>query len=77
MALTYSKHAMYRTICTICNGRVSGPHPRKMTEDASNVTTNPSIGLMMRFSCETSTWISSAINAVKITAIASSMCLLI
>ena len=76
MALTYSKHAMYRTMCTMCKGLGAEP-PRKMTEDTSNVRTNPSIGLMMRLSCDTSTWISRTMSAAKITAMASSMCLLI
>jgi hypothetical protein len=77
MALTYSKHAKYSTMCTMCNGLVSGPPPRQMTEDPSKVRTSPSIGLMMRLSCDASICTSSAISAVKITTIASSMRLLI
>ena len=77
MALTYNKQAMKRTMCSMCRGLVSGPRPRKIKEDPSNVTTNPSIGLMIRLSCDTSTRISSVIRAVKITTTMSIMCLLI
>ena len=77
MALTYNKHAMYSTMWTMCRGLVSGSHPRTTREDPSNVTTNASIGVMMRLSCDASICISRVIKAAKITAIMSSMRLVI
>ena len=77
MALTYNKHAMKRTMCSMCRGLVSGPRPLKIKEDPSNVTTKPIIGLMIRFSCDISSCISNVIKTVKNTTIMSSICLLI